>query len=68
MDDVVMIFDRVLAKAREVGASDIHLSTGVMGKYRIHGRMVPITSLNPLTKNQAEAIVRHVITASEDHF
>jgi len=64
MDEIVLVFDKVLAKAREVGASDIHLCTGVLWKYRVHGRVVPITSLNPLKKDQAEAIVRHVIAAS----
>ncbi len=64
MDNVVQVFDKVLAKAREVGASDIHLCTGVLWKYRILGRVVPITSLNPLKKDEAEAIVRHVMTAS----
>ncbi|RPI24555.1 MAG: PilT/PilU family type 4a pilus ATPase [Acidobacteria bacterium] len=64
MDNVVLVFDKILAKAREVGASDIHLCTGVLWKYRINGRIVPITGLNPLKKVEAEEIVRHVITTS----
>ncbi len=64
MDNIVLVFDKVLAKAREVGASDIHLCTGVLWKYRVHGRVVPITSLNPLKKDESEAIVRHIMSAS----
>jgi twitching motility protein PilT len=64
VDNIVAVFDKVLAKAREVGASDIHLCTGVLWKYRVLGRVVPITSLNPLKKDEAEAIVRHVMAAS----
>ncbi len=64
MDPVVALFDKVLVKAKEVGASDIHLCTGVPWRYRIHGQVVSIPALPPLKGAEAESIVRHVITTS----
>jgi twitching motility protein PilT len=43
---------RVLAKAVELGASDVHIHSGAPLRYRIHGRLVDQTP-EPLTADQA---------------
>ncbi len=64
MEDIVSIFNRVLTKAKELSASDIHLCVGAPWKYRLHGHIVPIKSLNPLRPDEGDTIVRHIVKGS----
>jgi twitching motility protein PilT len=67
MESIVALFDKVLIKARDIGASDVHLCTGVPWRYRVHGQVVAIPALPPLKGQEAEAIVRHIITTSNTY-
>ncbi|MFB3906472.1 MAG: type IV pilus twitching motility protein PilT [Acidobacteriota bacterium] len=60
----VTLLTRVLAKAAELGASDIHLCPGVSWKYRINGRVLPL-GLPPLRPEDCIEIVRHILLNSK---
>ncbi len=64
MDAVIETFDKVLAKAKEIEASDVHLSVGSPWKYRIHGHVVPIKNLPNLNTEEGNTLVRHIIRAA----
>jgi len=49
-------FDRLLAEARQRGASDVHIVPGSPAAFRIHGELLDVTS-EPLTREDAEALI-----------
>jgi twitching motility protein PilT len=61
MESIISIFDKVLAQGVEIQASDIHLCVGSNWKYRIHGHIVPITTLPRLKMSECELILKHII-------
>ena len=66
MDDIINAFKSVLAKARELHVSDIHLCVGTPWKYRLNGHIVPIKNLPSLKPSDTEAIVRHIVLLSKN--
>jgi len=65
MEDTINLFNKVLAKCTELGASDIHLCVGTPWKYRLHGHIIPISQLQPLTAAESEVFVRHILLQSK---
>jgi twitching motility protein PilT len=66
MDDTIGIFNKVLSKTRQMGASDVHLCAGTPWKYRIHGEILPIRTLPALKPDDTKAIARHVVESSRN--
>ncbi len=66
MESLIEFFQKVLARAVQVKASDIHLSVGSPWKYRLDGH---ITSLKtkPLEAGEIEAIVRHILLKTSSY-
>ncbi len=65
MENILEIFDKVLTEAVEIRASDIHLCIGSTWKYRLHGDIVPLETLPPLTLPECEKIVTHILQSSK---
>jgi twitching motility protein PilT len=51
-----MELGQILSVAVRVGASDIHLKAGLRPMYRVHGRIVPLEDVPPLTAEQMERL------------
>ena len=60
MENIIELFNSVLAKGVETNVSDIHLCVGSSWKYRIHGYIKPL-DIKPLQMAECEAIVRHIL-------
>ena len=60
MDNIIEVFNQVLAKGVEINASDIHLCVGSLWKYRINGHIIPIDN-KKLEMAECEAIVKHIL-------
>lgn len=67
MENIVTVFDKVLKKCVEMQVSDVHLCVGSMWKYRLHGHIVPIQSLQRLQMAEGEAIIRHILLKSKHY-
>lgn len=69
MDNIIEVFNKVLANGVEKNVSDIHLCVGSLWKYRISGHIEPL-DIKPLEMAECQAIVRHLLlstrTASEE--
>ena len=61
MDNLIALFQKVLHKAKEMNVSDVHLSVGSPWKFRQHGHVAAVKSLEPLKMAEANALVRHII-------
>jgi twitching motility protein PilT len=54
--------DRLLAKIREEGASDLHITCGDAPFYRFKGKLVRIPGMEKLTAEQSREWIRSVLT------
>ncbi|WP_254510186.1 type IV pilus twitching motility protein PilT [Anatilimnocola floriformis] len=54
------LLDRMLAQCTRDDASDVHLSPGLRPYFRIHGKLGPDASYEPLTPATLEAIAREL--------
>lgn len=61
MENIIELFNSVLAKGVETNVSDIHLCVGSSWKYRIHGHIQTIDNIKPLQMAECEAIVKHIL-------
>ena len=59
------IFNAVLKKATEVGASDIHISAGGPFRLRIKGEVVPVQSTGVLKPQDTATIAAEILIASK---
>jgi twitching motility protein PilT len=57
-----MPFDRLLRRAIEVGASDLHLKAGSQPTVRIHGRLQPLSDEPKLDAGVIEGIARSLLS------
>jgi Tfp pilus assembly pilus retraction ATPase PilT len=64
MEHTISLFNKVLEKCTELGASDVHLCVGTSWKYRLHGLIVPVPQLKPLSVEESEIFVRHILKQS----
>ncbi|MBI5640363.1 MAG: PilT/PilU family type 4a pilus ATPase [Nitrospirae bacterium] len=65
MEDIVSVFNKVLAKCKEINASDVHLCVGTLWKYRLQGQIMLIPQLQPLSMADCEEIVRHIMRGTK---
>jgi twitching motility protein PilT len=61
---IIELFNAVLAKAVEVGASDVHLSAGGPFRMRIRGQIAAVNGAPPLTPADTTAIARQILIAA----
>jgi twitching motility protein PilT len=61
MESLVEFFQKVLVKAVQVKASDIHLCVGSPWKYRLDGHITPLKT-KPLEAGECEELVRHILS------
>ncbi len=66
MDDILTVFNNVLADACRRNVSDIHLCVGTPWKYRLNGNIATIRDLPVLKPDDTETIVRHIVTLSRN--
>jgi twitching motility protein PilT len=64
MEHTISLFNKVLEKCTELGSSDVHLCVGTSWKYRLHGHIVPVPQLQPLSVEESEILVRHILKQS----
>ncbi len=60
----VAIFNSVLKKALEIGASDVHVSAGGPFRMRIRGRMTPVAGVELLTAVETAEITAMIVAAA----
>jgi len=58
------MLDRILSKAIQIHASDVHLHTGLPVQMRVSGRLLKANS-PPLEPEQSEALVMEILTEQE---
>ncbi len=63
--DPGQVFDAVLRKAVELGASDVHITAGNPYRVRINGQIRALQGTPPLTPADTEAIARRILVASK---
>lgn len=56
---------QLLARAVDVGASDLHLTCNAPPLVRVHGRLVPLEGVAPLGPEGVEALVEGVLTPAQ---
>ncbi len=61
---ILDLFNAVLAKAIEVGASDVHVSAGGPFRMRIRGQIAAVNGAPPLTTEDTALISRQILLAS----
>ena len=54
-------FNAILAKALEVGASDVHISAGGPYRMRVRGTMAPVAGVSPLTPDDTRQIAGTIL-------
>ncbi len=59
------VFDAVLRKAIELGASDVHVTAGNPFRVRINGQIRALQGTPPLTPSDTEAIARRILLGSK---
>ena len=59
------VFDAVLRKAIELGASDVHITAGNPFRVRINGQIRALQGTPPLTPSDTEAIARRILLGSK---
>ncbi|MBI1745045.1 MAG: type IV pilus twitching motility protein PilT [Acidobacteria bacterium] len=65
MPSIEQVFDAVLMKGNELGASDIHLCAGSPFRMRVNGRIVTLSGAPPLTPRDTEQIVAKILLAAK---
>ena len=63
MEDIITIFKKVLVQCVKINASDLHLCSGTLWKYRLNGHITAI-NLKALDVAECIAIVKHIIANS----
>src|SRR5689334_4973591 len=58
---MTQLLDRVLAAARQLGASDVHLKAGLPPIFRIKGELRTVRDVPPLTKEVIAAFALHMM-------
>ena len=56
---------QMLAEVIEVGASDLHLTTGIAPAIRLHGELEPLQQCDPLTYDEVEIIARAMLEPAQ---
>ena len=59
------VFDAVLRKAVELGASDVHITAGNPFRVRINGQIRALQGTPPLTPSDTEAIAKRILLGSK---
>src|SRR5689334_14614472 len=64
---MTQLLDRVLAAARQLGASDVHLKAGLPPIFRIKGELRTVRDVPPLTKEVIAAFALHMMNERQKH-
>lgn len=65
MPSIEQLFEAVLKKGKELGASDIHLCAGSPFRLRVNGRIVTLSGAPPLTTKDTEQIAAKILMAAK---
>jgi twitching motility protein PilT len=63
--NLTQYFDNLLAGAKQLGASDIHLLSGMPPMLRITGEIQSVTNLPPMTTEQLNALAAALLTPEQ---
>ena len=65
MPSIEQLFEAVLKKGKDLGASDMHLCAGSPFRLRVHGRVVTLSGAPPLTTKDTEQIAGKILLAAK---